>query len=246
MTVVATGDARTISVRVDSTSIENSMRVAPSAAYFRLRNFFGSVFGKHRQQWLSDKGTQFGRGDKAGRAIKVWPVNQGPVAPADNHVVYRVTPTDVRRPDAGQAAAGLREMGAEASTGNIVLPVHEFGTDIRSGRWMAIPVRTRPGSPKAWREANPGKVLITRPTKTGGELRLYEVVRTRARGRPKKGEAPRFTEKLRLRFRLVRSVDMKATLHMYDTWDRLAYYREAAWQRAVDGPMHDIEEGVVS
>lgn len=251
MTVLSAGDDRSLRVTIDTTRFEAQMRAAPSVVYFRMRDFLGSAFGKHRQQWLRTKGTRFGRsgtGEGADRrAIRVFEVNKGPARPGPNQVVYHVRPNDVRRRNPTAAEAGLREMVAEAFTGNEILPVHEFGTDIRArgSRFMAIPVRTRPDTPAKWLAANPDKRLEYRPSKKkAGEAVLYEVKRKRARGRPKKGVPPAFTEHLKLRFVLTRFVDMKPTLRMYSTWQDLASYRAQRFSAAADGIVRDIERGV--
>lgn len=247
MTVLSAGDDRTLSVRLDFTRFEQQMKFAPSVVYFRVRDYLGSVFGKHRQEWLRRKGTRFGRGGAGSRAIKVFGVNEGPGSPGPNQVVYAVRPKEQRQNNPAAAEAGLRAMVAEAFTGNIVLPVHEFGEDIRArrSRFMAIPVRTRPGTPAAWLRANPDKRLEYRPSKKNdGTAVLYEVQRKRKKGRPKKGEEGKFNEKLKLRFVLTRFVDMKPTLRMYATWQDLDSYRATRFARTADAVVRDIEKGV--
>lgn len=247
MTILSAGDDRSLRVKCDLTRFESQMRQAPSVIYFRARDYLGSAFGKHRQQWFREKGTKFGRGDDAGKAIKVFGVNEGPRVPAPNQVVYHVTPTDKRFPNPLAAERGLRELRGDAFTGNAVLPVHEFGTDIKTSGFMAIPVKTRPGDVKKWQAANPDKRLEFRPSKKkDGTAVLYEVQRKRARGRPKKGAAPTFNEKLRLRFILTRFVDMKPTLRMYATWDGLDGYRTQQFSRMADAIVRDIQGGALA
>lgn len=243
MTIHAGGDSRSLRVTVDTTGLEQAMRKAPRAVYFSARDFLGAVFGKHRQQWLRNKGTKFGRGGAGGKAIKVFGVNEGPDTPADNHVVYHVRPKDQRMASERAAIDAMQQLRAEAFTGNQVLPVHEFGIDIRTSQWMAVPVRTRPGSPRAWRERYPNKTLVTRPGRAGSLL-LFERTRKRGRGRPRKGAKAKQVESLRLRFVLTKHVAMQPTLHMYDTWDELATYRASAWKRAADRIERNLAQGV--
>jgi len=243
VTVLSAGDDGSLRVTIDTTRFEEQMRFAPTVVYYRMRRFLMAAFGKHRQQWLRQKGTRFGRGSDP-RSIRVFKVNEGPATPGPNQVVYHVRPGDERRRNPAAAEAGLQAMVAEAFTDNEILPVHEFGTDIRTSRFMAIPVKTRPGNIEDWKRANPDKRLEFRPSKTkAGEGVLYEVQRKRKRGRPKKGEAPQFTEKLRLRFILTRFVKMKPTLRMYASWEGLESYRRQAFSITADGIVEDIQAG---
>ena len=243
MTVLSAGDDRSLRVTIDTTVFERQMKFAPTVVYYRLRRFLLATFGKHRQQWLREKGTRFGRGSDP-RSIRVFRVNEGPSSPGPNQVVYHVQPADERRASPAAAEAGLRAMVAEAFTDNEILPVHEFGRAIRTPRFMAIPVKTRPGDIDKWKAANPDKRLVFRPSKTKpGEGVLYEVQRKRKRGRPKKGEAPAFTEKLKLRFLLTRFVQNKPTLRMYATWESLAAYRGRIFSITADGIVGDIKAG---
>lgn len=243
MTLFATGDDRSLRVTIDTTVFEQQMRFAPTVVYYRVRRFLMAAFGKHRQQWLREKGTKFGRGSDP-RSIRVFRVNEGPSSPGPNQVVYHVRPGAERINNPSAAEAGLRAMVGEAFTDNEILPVHEFGRDIRTSRLMAIPVKTRPGNVQDWKRANPDKRLEFRPSKKHpGEGVLYEVMRKRKRGRPKKGEAPTFTEKLRLRFILTRFVRMQPKLRMYESWERLAGYRQKAFSITADGIVGDIKAG---
>lgn len=243
MTVLSAGDDRSLRVTIDTTVFEQQMKFAPSVVYYRLRRFLMATFGKHRQQWLREKGTKFGRGSNP-RSIRVFKVNEGPATPGENQVVYHVRPGDERRNNPASAEAGLKAMVAEAFTDNEILPVHEFGRAIRTPRFMAIPVKTRPGNIEDWKRANPDKRLEFRPSKKNpGEGVLYEVQRKRKRGRPRKGEAPQFFEKLKLRFLLTRTVRMKPTLRMYASWEGLASYRGQIFGITADGIVADIKAG---
>lgn len=246
MTVYSSGNAAGLHVQVDTAGLDRQMTAAPRVVYFWLRNFLGATFGKHRQEWLRAKGVKFGRGGGGGRAIKVWPVNQGPAVPGPSDVTYQVTPAAVRQDSERAAVAGLQQLAAEAHTGSLVLQVHEFGATIQ-GRRMAVPVRTRPGTPAAWRQANPGKVLVLRKGR-GDVMLLYERLRSAGRGRPaKNGKARRkVVERLRLRFLLVRRVTNRPTLHMYDTWGRLSGYRATAWRQARERIEQALAKGKTS
>lgn len=245
MTVYSSGGSDLLQVSIDTKGLETQMARAPVTVYFWLRNYLGSAFGKHRQQWLRDKGTKFGRGGAGSKATKVWPVNEGPASPQPQDVTYSVLPRDVRVSER-DAAKGLRSLAGEAQAGSLVLRVHEFGQTI-SGKLMALPVRTRPGSPAAWRKANPSKTLVAKPGR-GGQVLLYERTRKPGRGRAKpsadgKPSKRRQTEKLRLRFILTRRVTNRATLHMYDTWRKLKAYRDQQWKRALDRIEADFNKG---
>lgn len=244
MTTVAVGGPQSLSVTIDASELKRAMERAPSVVYFRLRDYLGAAFGRHRQQWLRSKGTRFGRGGEGSRAIRVFGVNEGPATPQDNHVIYRVMPAEQRLQSPAAARAGLSRLGAEAFAGSVALRVHEFGEDIRSSRFMAVPIKTRPKNPREWARRNPNKRLVARPSKKKpGELLLYEVQRKGSRGRPKKGVPKVVQERLRLRFVLTRFVDMKPTLHMYSTWQRLDSQRRERFARAADGIVKDIATG---
>lgn len=236
------GDARAITVTIDTSKVERVFRALPKVGYFWMRDYFGQILGHHRKTWLLQKGTKFGRGADG---VKVHEVNKGPAVPQPKDVAYRVSPSDKRASTSAQAREFLARLTAEAFTGGLVLPVHEFGTDLRSATWMSVPVKTRPGSPERWKQKYPGRKLISLPSKRrDGKLLVYEVTDVRARGRPSNRagavqKAPR--KKLRLRWILTKFVSMKPTLHMYDTWDALAPARDAMWRRAADGMLRDLE-----
>jgi hypothetical protein len=101
-------------------------------------------------------------------------------------------------------------------------------------------VKTRPSSPARWRAKYPNKTLVALPSKRDDKVLLYEKNRVRARGRPKKGEQPTFTERLRLRFVLTKKVDMKPTLKLYDTWQQLAGERDKVWAETADKMLQDF------
>jgi hypothetical protein len=233
------GDAGAISITVDTSKVDRIFSAVPKAGYFWMRDYFGQILGHHRKTWLLQKGTKFGRG-KYG--VKVYGVNEGPAEPGPNDVAYRVSPSEKRASSTRQATEFLNRLTAEAYTGGIVLPVHEFGQDIRSASWMSIAVKTRPGTPERWKLKYPGRKLLTLPSKRrDGKLLLYEVTQVGARGRPGAGkERPKRT-KLRLRWILSKFVDMKPTLHMYDSWDALKPARDAMWARTATGMLRDLE-----
>jgi hypothetical protein len=245
------GTARALVVSVDPTQLQRVSAAFPSLLYFWMRNYLGSVFGKHRQQWLRNKGIKFGRASAASRAIKVWGVNEGPEQPRDNEVVYHVKPVEVRL-DQHQAEYALRkELQAVAFTGSIPLAVHEFGATIRSrGKWMAIPLtRATKGqdasgrTPRKWLQNNPGKTLVFHQAKGGSALLLAKVKQKRSgAGRPKKGEAPP-PQRLERRFLLVKQVRNPPTLHMYDTWEQLSGFRGQAFAQACDRIIRQAAQG---
>lgn len=251
-------DDRVLKIEVDNGRVADLVSRAPRVSYFWLRNFMIRALGDHRRAWFKAKGVRFGRSG----GIEVYGVNEGPDpssrGPLD--VTYTVEPKDAKRAATPQQARTLLQLlSAEASTGNIVLPVHEFGTDIRSPRWMAVPIRTRPGSPKAWRAAT-GKDLVFRPSqRKPGTALLYEVDRKFRRPRRQKGAkrtkrgAASFgppptvvVERLRLRFLLTKYVDMKPTLRMYEVWDSLDGDRAAQWEQTANRILEDWSRGVDS
>lgn len=231
---IATGNAQSLQVTVDLGDVPAVLRESPKIAHFWIHGFLFASMRNHRVQWLKRKGVKFGRrGEGGSKAIRVFPVNQGPATPAEEDVVYRVHPAEQKAGSVDAARRGLAEMQAEAFAGSVVLRVHQFGEDIRSSKFMAIAVRTRPKTPEKWLQANPGKRLEWRPSKKKpGEGVLYEVERVRGRGRPRKGQPAPTRERLRLRFLLTRFVDMKPTLGMYETWDAQATERDALWAGA--------------
>lgn len=233
--LVAVGDERSLQVTIDAEAVSRVLARSPKIAHFWLQGFLHRCFVLHRLEWLRRKGTKFGRGGDGGRAIRVHPVNEGPATPGDTDVVYRVHPREQKAATVQQAIQGLQSMQAEAFAGSVVLRVHEFGEDIRAKRkYLAVPVRTRPKSPAAWLRKYPGKRLELRPSKKfPGEGALYEVTKVGARGRPRKdGSLPKLRERLRLRFVLKRLVDMKPTLHFYDSWEQMRAQRDQLWRGA--------------
>ena len=243
----ATGNDQALQVTVDVKAVERVISLSPKIAHFWLQGFLHRAFVLHRLDWLKKKGTQFGRRgeDGSSKAIRVYPVNEGPDTPREEDVVYRVQPREQRAGTVAEAVAGLRSMQAEAFAGSVVLRVHEFGEDVRSGSgFMAVPIKTRPKTPEKWQAKNPDKRLEFRPSKKSpGEGVLYEVTKVRGRGRPRKGQsAPALRERLRLRFVLKREVDMKPTLGFYRTWDELAAQRETLWRGAADRMEKQLQE----
>lgn len=234
-----------ITFKIDTAGVRSIMAGLPKVAYFWTRDFLGRSFGQHRAKWLSSKSTKFGRGTEGGKGIRVSQINEGSSgALQPNEVRYRVEPREKRQPTSAAAARGLDTMFAEVVTDNTVLPVHEFGAQIRSQREMFIPVKTRPGSFAKWRAAHPNAKLLLLPSKRGGGNRLiYEAQRRRAgRGRPPK-DAPPPAERLRLRWILTRSVTMRPTLKLYDSWDQLAAQRDAIWRDAASKMIRDAAKG---
>lgn len=244
--IVTVGTPRTIQFRIDTKGLEEAFRRAPSSSYYWLRGFMGGELLRHRNTWLRGKGTKFGRGADG---VKVHRLNEGPAAPADKDVIYRVLPKDKRIREPVSAGRALNLLEASAFAGSVVLRVHQHGEKVaaRPDGWMALPIRTRPGSPGAWRARNPGKVLISRPSRRDpNRLLLLERSRVAGRGRPRAGQRRRRTERLRLRFMLVKSVQNRPTLKFYETWDALRAARDAEWSKIADRLVKDIARGVTT
>lgn len=237
---------RSITFKIDTRAVRFVFAGLPKIAYFWTRDFFGRSFGQHRVRWLRSKSTQFGRGTETSKGIKVTQINEGGAtggALKPNEVRYRVFP-DAKRMETTQAAsAALEQLFAEVATGNEILPVHEFGMDIRSGGFQFVPVKTRPGDFRKWRAEHPGAQLLFLRSKTDPTKQIvYEVVRRRGRpGRPRKGEAPP-TARLRMRFLLTKLVRMRPTLRLYETWDALLPTRDALWRETADKMMRDADK----
>lgn len=236
------GNNDAIRLTVDARGAAAVLQAAPKIAYFRIRDYLFQILLQHRKLWLQVKGNKFGRGTgETGSPIRVRQINDGGGPARPNDVAYNVSPSDKRAPSSAGARDLLGRLSAEIYTGNVVLPIHEFGTDINSVRWMSVPVKTRPSSPARWRAKYPNKDLLALPSKRDGKVLLYEKTKKRAtRGRPRKGAAPDFKERLRLRFILTKTVDMKPTLRLYDTWEQLAAEREKAWGATADKMQADF------
>lgn len=243
MTTPAAGQPVTLTI--DAQPVQEMLQQAPRLTYFWLHAYLREIAKRHRLSWLRSKGTRFGRVSEGGRGIVVSRVNEGNVPPRDNEVSYQVTPKEQRQPTAAAAVEALRTLRADIFTGNKVLPVHEFGTDINSDSWMVVPYRTRPGDIHRWKARNPGVKLTTLPSKRDNKLLVYEVQQRRRRGRlPRgwKGPAPTFP-KLRLRFVLTKHVDMKPTLRMYSSWDGLQGERDTVFSQFVTRLAQDLQRG---
>tara|TARA_R110002073_G_scaffold326370_1_gene506157 strand:+ start:9558 stop:10337 length:780 start_codon:yes stop_codon:yes gene_type:complete len=247
--LISTGSNSALSVTIDARVVAKVIARAPKIAHFWLHGFLRKSLLDHRIAWLKSKGPKFGRRGKDGqsRAIKVHRINEGPNTPREDDVIYRMMPKSQRVGSVKEALAGLNQMSAEAFAGSRILRVHEEGEDIRSKDLMAIPVKTRPGTPKKWLAKNPNKKLELRPSKKRkGEAVLYEVTkkRSRGRGRPRKGAPlPVLREKLRLRFILTRSVDMEPTLNFYGMWGQLRSQRDQLWRGAAERMERQLQKG---
>lgn len=239
-----------ITLKVDTKGLERAFSEAPSSVYYWLRSALRGVLISHRTGWLATKGTSFGRGGAGNsRAIRVFKLDEAPAGvPQDNWVVYEVFPREKRVQNPGAARTALTQLTAAIHAGSIVLKVHQEGPQIRSD-WMSIPVRTRPGSPAAWRAKNPGKELILRPSRKNADtLMLFERTRTRGRGRPRKdgSSSAKLVERLRLRFLLRRNVQMRPTLRFYESWDAGNQERTRQLRFAADRILTDLAKGVVT
>lgn len=236
-----------VSVKLETRSVEKAVKRIPRTSYFWLRAYMFAIAKEHRKQWLRNKGTKFGRVSKSGRGIIVSRVNEGQTPPRPNEVSYQVSPKEERQSTDSAARRAIGKLRADIFTGNKILPVHEFGIDIQSQGWMAVPIRTRPGNIQRWRERNPQKTLITLPSKKDPRTRtVYEVQIRRKRGRVSKDWVgpPPVRQKLRLRFILTREVKMNRTLKLYDNWDQLQSAQDDLWQRFADRLLQDLKNGV--
>lgn len=237
------GSGDFVNVTVDVAPVLSVLREAPKIVYFRARDFMFQILLQHRNQWLAIKGNKFGRGGGGkGEPIRVRQINDGKGPALPNDVAYAISPSEKRAPSPEAAATMLGKLSADIFTGNVILPIHEFGEDIASANYMAVPVKTRPGSPARWRAKYPDRRLRALPSKINNNVPLYEVSDVRARGRVKKGEQPVTRERLRLRFILTKRVDMKPTLHLYDTWDVGYAERDKLWAAAASKMQSDWEK----
>lgn len=248
--VLAGGPRDPVQFKIDTGKLQVGFERAPSSTYYWLRSYLRGVLISHRNSWLAQKSTRFGRGGADSQAIRVFRLDEAPPgASRDNWVVYDVSPRTKRMQDAAAARVGLAQLTAVAHAGSIVLKVHQEGTDIHSRDWMSIPVRTRPGSPRAWRAKNPGKELVLRRGKNNpNTLLLFERTRSRGRGRPRKDGTTKTktVERMRLRFLLRRDVDMKPTLRFYESWDAGAPDRDRQFRFAADRILKDIANGILA
>lgn len=246
-----TGGDGSFRVDIDTTAAELSIQAAPKVSYFRLRDYFFKMLIRHRAYWLSTKSSGFGRGDgDAGDPIGVSRVQSERESSKPNEVLYVFQPAQKRAGTAREAELLLNRMSANISTGNVVLPVHEFGTDITSSKYMALPVRTRLGkrgrglkvTPENWRKANPDKTLTLRKGRAG-KLFLYEVVPVYSRANKRRGITKEHVQdRLKMRFVLTKRVEMDPTLRFYESWDSLEGYREREWGVALNKIQQDFNK----
>jgi len=233
MAALQVGDPGTsIRFKLDTRGLEDDFAKAPATAYYWLRGYLGGCFVDHRRYWLANKGTRFGRAGQGSKATKVFPLNQAPEgALRDNWVVYQTNPKQSRvTPE--QAPDALKQLSGSAAAGSLVLQLHQEGGELHSSKWMAIPIRTRPGTPAAWRAANPGKVLIVLAD-PGRPNRLFLAERIRRKHH----------DHLRKRFLLVKSVKLKPTLRFYESWDALEQERAKNLAFCADRIQQDIARG---
>jgi hypothetical protein len=226
--VQTVGNDNLVRLTVDVNQVVGLLRVMPKVGYFWLRNFFGAALGQHRKHWLGIKGTKFGRGRTG---IRVGAVNDKKATGGPLSIAYRVRPEAPRAESAADGIAKLNSLEAEVFTGSTALQVHQFGEDVRSKRFMAIAVKTRPTTPARWQAKYPNKQLVFRPSqKDANTALLYELTRLRGRGRPRKdGKGNTVREQLRMRFLLTKFVDMKPTLKLFEAWEQLAGKRDQQW-----------------
>lgn len=233
-----------VSFVLETDAVKKLMAQAPRAAYFWLRAYLGEITVQHRVQWLRQKGTSFGRRRADGTGITVSRLNEGNNPPEDDEVAYFVEPRERRQETNAAAAGAIGKLRADIFTGNKILPVHEFGIDITSRGYMAVPIKTRPGNIQKWKKAHQRARLITLPSKRDSSLLVYEQIGRRPRGRPSKTTPQKVTIKLRLRWVLRKHVDMHPTLRLYNSWDGLRSARDTVWSKYATRMLKDIEDGV--
>lgn len=238
------GAGQSIQFRIDVNQVRYVIAGMPKVAYFWIRDFLGRSLVQHRVKWLGTKTTQFGRAGS--KSIRVGRVNEGSGALEPNEVRYTVEPDARKMLTSVQAAKGLDVMRAEIGTGNNVLPVHEFGTDLRNSRGMLLPTfktnQHQPGDFKKWREKNPTKTLLFLPSKRDNKQLIYEVVTKRKRTPPGHVGPPLVDVKLKLRWLVAKFVDMKPTLRLYDSWEDLKSERDSLWRDAADKMFRDLQK----
>lgn len=233
-----------ITFRINTEPVRVVLDGMPKVAYFWLRDYLGRSLLRHRAKWLSEKSTKFGRGPNS---ISVGRLNERSGPLDDKEVRYTVEPDERRVQTAQAAEKGLAAMRAEIATGSIVLPVHEFGTDIRSARRMFVPTfrpnQYHPGNIAKWIKKHPQSALRWLKSKRDDKTMVYEVVLKRKRGRTRAGEAPKTTERLKLRWVGTKDVDMKPTLRLYASWDEQRTERDAQFRETADKMIRDMARG---
>lgn len=238
-------------VSFDTSIVELAIAAAPQAAFKRLRNYFFQTILDHRKVWLKVKGNKFGRGSGEEReAIGVSKIQSERSTPKPNEVIYSIQPGERRADSAVDAERKLASMRADIFTGNTILPIHQFGTDINTPNLMSIPYKTRGNkrnqfktpTAKEWLRINPGKRLQFMRARRGHVHGfLLEVPRAGRQNRRKDGsEPPR--RQFRMRFILTRKAEMDPTLRFYETWDSTEGLRNAAWAQAMAKLQKDLDE----
>lgn len=213
--------------------IRKGLREAPAVTYFWMRDAFGQMAGKHRQQFLRNTGIRLRRGK--GR-ISVARVNESPANAPDSTIVYRVEPEAKR-----DRSAPLNRIRLDIGTNSEALLAHEVGLTIRprNARMLAVPI-TPPGgkapgrkSPRKFRETmRKSSELITIRGRRG---QLLLVERKRRRGRP---------DVLIPRWRLVAERKLPPSLKFLETWDALRPERDRVMADRADRIVRDIARGM--
>jgi hypothetical protein len=235
------------SVTVDTTEALRYLILAPRSAYFHLRRFNYLTLLDHRKGWLARKGNRFGRGGtgQRGQPINVTNVQFGGSPPNPNQVSYQVLPIQKTARTREEADRLIPEIRGDIYTGNDILRIHEEGQDIKSARYMAVPIRTRPATIGAFRARYPGKKLITVPSKRNSNRLVYEQT-TKYESKPEPGRGgPRriVARKRRLRWILTKTVEMNPLLQFYASWDALEQQRDQRFAEAADGMFADWRKG---
>jgi len=250
--------------RIDEEAFARGMREAPAMTYFWLRNYLGSMYGKHRKNWMRQRGVSFG--SKA-KGIVVGRVNQD--VPEDfRHVVYKVHPANEKiktgafRPG---AKGKIKELAGDAYAHSEALKLHQEGGTIRPkrGRRLAIPIATRGKkgkttklrrSPSQFRKTMKKSSELVTVRRPSGALFLVERVRRRTGRRSwgfaktKSGKISRSQKKtwrdtLIPRWILAPSATLPAELNFYDAWDAMKGDRDKALAKAANRILKDLARG---
>lgn len=244
-------------VTIDTRGVQDVLQAMPKAAYFWLHRFLMRTTIDFRTSWLRNRGTKFGRRENGGMVVQQVNAKQT-LGPKD--IGFEVRPYEPRAGTSADAVRRLRELQMTVGTGSVVMAVHEFGTDIKTATFMAVPVKTRPGNIERWKAKNPGARLLFLPSKRGtGEVLVYEKQhrgrfralsgRTQARlglGRPLapiRNQSPAGNwQRLRLRWVLTKTVNMRPTLELYATWGLMKAHRDALWADSATGMVRDLQK----
>ena len=238
---------------------------APRVVYFWMRDYVFRVLVMHRTNWTRTTGVRFGR--KQG-SIKVPRVNDADPAEkqGDNVVRYTVRPEPRRFETDQAAAAGLAELEGRVRSTSPALYAHQVGAVMRPRKagvkFLAIPL-VAPGNktrgrltPSEFRKRNPKAVLLTRKSRRGRSLLVFERIRKRGGERKrlrrtKKGKIARSQPRTKVdvlvpRWVLLQEVQLPAALGFYETWRNQSAERGKLLRKAGERIARDIARGVDS